>query len=201
MTTVAGVDEAGRGAWAGPLVASAVALPANPTMRRAISRTLTHLGIIVNDSKQLTRDEREAVVRVLEASDASVSIVVAEVSEIDECGIGFINARSLTDAVLRLRPAPEFVLSDAFQLPNFGRNQLPIVRGDARSKSIAFASCVAKVTRDQIMIEADRQYPEYGFARHKGYGTPEHREMLERHGVREIHRTSFAPVRRIIHGC
>ena len=192
---VAGVDEAGRGAWAGPIVAAAVILPADASERRAISQALSACGVRVNDSKLLSPLDRQLLVDALVLSAARIAVAVADPDEIDRRGIGYVNAALLREAVKRLRPSPDFVLSDAFSLPDFGSNQLAIVHGDRRSKSIALASCVAKVTRDRLMCALDAEYPGYGFARHKGYGTPHHRLALTSLGPSPVHRRSFAPVR------
>lgn len=195
MRRIAGVDEAGRGAWAGPIVAAAVVLPFDPEERRKISMSIARWGVQVNDSKELTGPERELLVEALLASTASVAVAIASPDDIDRRGIGYVNAALLRTAVTNLRPQPDFVLSDAFALPDYGRNQLAIIKGDRRSKSIALASCVAKVTRDRIMVELDGKYPGYEFARHKGYGTTAHRTALRTLGVCSIHRRSFAPIR------
>jgi ribonuclease HII len=142
----------------------------------------------------LSAAERELIVAALLRSEAAVAVAVAEPHEIDRRGIGYVNVALLRQAALNLRPAPEFVLCDAFALPDFGHNQLAIIKGDRRSRTIACASCVAKVTRDRIMVELDVTYPGYGFARHKGYGTAAHRAALVELGVSSIHRRSFAPV-------
>ncbi len=195
---VAGVDEAGRGAWAGPIVAAAVALPVDPDERRKISTDIANIGVRINDSKELSAEARELLVESLLKSNASVAVAIADSDDIDRRGIGYVNAVLLREAVLQLRPAAEFVLSDAFTLPDFGRNQRAIIKGDRRSKTIALASCVAKVTRDRIMVALDAEYPEYGFAQHKGYGTAAHRAALDTFGVTSIHRRSFAPIAALV---
>ncbi len=200
MRLVAGVDEAGRGAWAGPIVAAAVTLPYAPAERQKLSAAIAQRGVRVDDSKQLSAAEREQVVDVLLASNATVAVAIASVDEIDERGIGYVNAALLRAAVMNLRPLPDFILSDAFALPDYGRNQRAIVKGDRRSRTIALASCVAKVTRDRLMIALDREHPGYGFARHKGYGTAAHREALGVLGVSPVHRRSFAPIRMVADG-
>ncbi len=195
---VAGVDEAGRGAWAGPVVAAALILPAEAERRRALWRSFSLRQITINDSKQMRARDREAVVRIL--NDFEIPNAVAGVSsgDIDSRGVGYANALALRSAVLRLRPPPDFVLSDAFDLPDYEGPQIALVKGDCRSRTIALASIVAKVHRDALLVELDSAYPEYGFARHKGYGTSEHRYMLERFGPCPAHRRSFAPVREVV---
>jgi ribonuclease HII len=180
---VAGVDEAGRGPLAGPVVAAAVIL--NPS-------ALPH-GI--NDSKQLSRSKRDALYEeILRTAHVGVGLVEAHV--IDEINILQATLRAMREAVLALPCTPSYLLIDGNRLPT----GLPcpaeaVVKGDSRSLSIAAASIIAKVTRDRIMEELDAHYPEYGFARHAGYGTKAHLEALERHGITPEHRKSFAPVR------
>ena len=147
LRRVAGVDEAGRGAWAGPIVAAAVVLPADPDERRHLTRLLSRAGVQVNDSKMLDPEGRQALVDELLKTDIGVAIASADAETIDQRGVGFANSALLRDAALGLTPPPEFVLSDAFQLPDYGKNQRAVVAGDRRSKTIALASCVAKVMR------------------------------------------------------
>jgi len=198
LRRVAGVDEAGRGAWAGPIVAAAVVLPCDPAERRKLSSAIARAGVRVNDSKELSPAERAVIVKVLLQSAAEVAVAIMPPADIDRRGIGYVNAAALRDAAVSLHPPPEFVLSDAFALPDFGRNQRAIIRGDRRSRTIAFASCVAKVTRDRIMVELDGEYPGYAFAQHKGYGTAVHRAALAELGVSAIHRRSFAPIKAVV---
>jgi ribonuclease HII len=191
---VAGVDEAGRGAWAGPLVAAAVMLPRDGDARRCLSLDLTRAGIAVNDSKQLSPDQRETVVAILDQHGIGYALDIATHHDIDRDGVGAVNLDALRRAALALVPCPQFVVSDAFRLPDFPVKQLALIKGDCRSRSIAFASIVAKVARDRIMIELEEYFPQYGFARHKGYGTADHRAALARHGPCAVHRLSFIPV-------
>ena len=193
-----GVDAAGRGAWAGPIVAAAVMLPVEPERRAALSRALTRFGISVNDSKKLLPEQRELVVQLLDAYCIEYAVAVISVEEIDARGVGYANAVALREAALGLRCRPQFVLSDAFRLPDYPGRQQALIKGDCRSRSIALASTVAKVTRDRLMVECDWQYPGYGFARHKGYGTAEHRAALLTLGPCPLHRRSFAPVQACI---
>ncbi len=194
-TLVAGVDEAGRGAWAGPIVAAAVMLPAAGDERRELFLAFSRHGIVVNDSKKTPAAEREMILDILDAHRIRYAIAIHTSNEIDLRGIGFVNAAALREAALGLELQPEYVLSDAFTLPEYAGGQLALIKGDCRSRSIALASTVAKVTRDRLMVEADRQHPGYGFARHKGYGTSEHRNALAALGPCPLHRRSFAPVK------
>lgn len=177
---VAGVDEAGRGPLAGPIVAAAVVL----------SEPVAGL----NDSKQLTAEQREALFTQLRAGAHTIGVGVIEAADIDRLGIQTANYAAMAQAVAALHPAADFVLVDGFHVPGLPPPQARIVRGDQRSLSIAAASIIAKVTRDRLMEELDRKYPAYGFARHKGYATRAHLAALERFGPCAIHRRSFAPL-------
>lgn len=190
LTFIAGLDEAGRGALAGPVTAAAVILPLNDV------RLLEKLQN-VNDSKQVTAVMRETLFsRITEHALAyGIGAVPAEVID----GIGIVPATKLAmvTAVSQLTPAAQFLLIDGrIRLQSLPTPQQPIIRGDAQSLSIAAASILAKVSRDRLMIELDAHYPQYGFARHKGYGTPQHLAALERHGPCPLHRHSFAPIKR-----
>lgn len=184
---VAGVDEVGRGSWAGPVVAAAVILPIRG---RRPPRGLDG----VRDSKQLSECERRAAWNAIFASGAIVSIGWASHHVVDRSGLSYANRRALCRAISGLMPAPDIVLVDHFELPECALPQVPVTRGDALCLSIAAASIVAKVFRDGWMHSCDRRYPGYGFARHKGYGTPEHRAALRDLGISPVHRTSFAPL-------
>lgn len=178
---VAGVDEAGRGPWAGPVVAAAVILDPD-----AIPTGLA-------DSKVLTAEEREALFpRILATS--TVGIGIADVGRIDRDNILNATLWAMAEAVSSIAVAPRLVLIDGNKAPRLHVETRTIVKGDARCVSIAAASIVAKVTRDRIMTELGLALPAYGFERHKGYGTPEHQEALARHGVTVHHRRSFRPV-------
>ena len=181
---VAGVDEAGRGPLAGPVVAAAVVL----------DRAGPWDG--VDDSKQLTPEQRaEICARVLDRARAfGWSVLGARA--IDRLNIRGASLEAMRRAIGRLRLIPDLVLVDGIDaVPGVGCTQMAVVDGDARLLSIAAASIVAKVVRDRIMERLDRVWPAYGFARHKGYGTPEHLEALDRLGPCALHRFSFAPVR------
>jgi len=179
---VAGVDEAGRGPLAGPIVAGAVVL-AGPVPG-------------LNDSKQLSPEERDELFESLQSGGHAIGVAVIEHHDIDRWGIQQANYAAMLNAILDLAKSPDFVLVDGFSIPGCTIPQRRIIKGDARSLSIAAASVVAKVTRDRIMMEEHERYPEYGFARHKGYATPEHFEAIERLGPCPIHRMSFSPFAR-----
>jgi ribonuclease HII len=184
---IAGLDEAGRGSWAGPVVAGAVVLPLNvPDLRRRLEG--------VRDSKQLTSEERERLYDLLQATALALNVGCVPPAYIDEWGIVPATRQAMSLAVAGLNPSPDFLLIDFLRLPSVDIPQKGIAKGDALSLSIAAASIVAKVTRDRLMVELEDEYPGYGFARHKGYGTPQHRAALARLGPSPVHRLSYAPV-------
>ena len=179
---VGGVDEVGMAPLAGPVIACAVILPRGTRIHG------------VNDSKQLTAEEREALDPQIRGVAISVGIGRAEVHEIDTINIYQAGLLALRRAVLALTPQPAHLLVDARKLPELKMPQQPIIKGDAKSITIGAASIVAKVHRDRLMADLDREHPGYGFADHKGYPTPVHLEALKQKGACSIHRRSFAPV-------
>jgi len=188
---VAGVDEAGRGPLAGPVVAAAVSLPAG-WITRGLPAGLEGL----NDSKQLTAAQREKYFALLVANEATrFAIAALGADTIDAINILQATHRAMNQALAQLRPQPEHVLVDGLRVKSLRFPQTPLVKGDARSFSIAAASVLAKVTRDRLMLGYDRQFPVYGFAEHKGYGTARHLAALAEHGPCPIHRRSFAPLK------
>ena len=182
---VAGVDEAGRGPLAGPVVAAAVIL--NPD----------HIPDGLNDSKKLSEPARIALFAEILAT-ADIGVGVADVARIDEMNILWATMWAMAQAIDDLEHKPDLALIDGNRCPKLDCQADAIVKGDAKSMSFAAASIVAKVTRDRIMASLDLQLPEYGFARHKGYGTAFHLEMLKIHGPTPHHRSSFAPVRKAL---
>lgn len=185
---VAGLDEVGRGAWAGPLVASAVVLPCHRT------DLLTILDQ-VRDSKQLTASTREELYPVICQTALAVGTGLASPRFIDTCGIVAATRRAMMMALRNLSIEVDYVLIDALSLPSAAPPQLSLIRGDCQVLSIAAASIVAKVTRDHWMIALDGYHRGYAFAYNKGYGTPYHRAALRRLGPCPAHRMSFAPLR------
>jgi len=188
---VAGVDEAGCGPLAGPVVAAAVLFPATwgeaglPSGLRGL-----------NDSKQLTEEQREEFFTFLMACpEIQCAIAIVEVEMIDQINIRQAAWRGMHQALDRLEPRPEHVLVDGLRIKWLPYPQTALVQGDAKSYSIAAASVLAKVTRDRLMREYDAQFPGYGFAGHKGYGTPQHYAAIKRLGPCPIHRRTFAPFR------
>jgi len=178
---IAGVDEVGRGALFGPVVAAAVILPPETRIRG------------LRDSKQLLAEDRERLEAIVRTRAIAVAIEEVDAETIDRVNIYQASRMAMTAAVLELAPQPDHLLIDALRL-DLPHAQTPIIYGDSLSISIAAASVVAKVYRDRRMCELDAQYPGYGLAAHKGYATPEHREALKSLGPSVLHRKSFAPV-------
>ena len=183
---VAGIDEVGRGPLAGPVVAGVVILPPRPQGAWLDG---------ITDSKAMTAAQRERSYAAILANVWAWATGEASAHEIDEMGIVPATALAMRRALDSLALMPQYLLIDAFPLPDVDIPQKAIVKGDALSLSIAAASVVAKVTRDRIMAEFDGLYPEYGFASHKGYGSAEHIRRIEALGPCPIHRYSFAPIR------
>ena len=188
---VAGVDEAGCGPLAGPVVAAAVCFPSG-WLRTGLHGKLRGL----NDSKQLTKEGRERYFAVVTSHpDIRWAVASVDVEVIDQINILQAAHRAMNLALEQLQPAPQHVLVDGRRVQTLRFPHTPLVKGDARCYSIAAASVIAKVTRDRLMVDYDRQWPQYGFAEHKGYSTPQHLAALAAHGPSPIHRRSFAPLR------
>jgi ribonuclease HII len=180
--TVAGVDEAGRGSLAGPVVAAAVV----PDLGRPIAG--------VDDSKKLPAEERERIAAELKVSARAWAVAAVAPATIDAADILAATRIAARAALRDLRPAPDAVITDALPFPALEVPCLPVVKGDAWCYAVACASILAKVERDGLLVALDREYPQYGFARHKGYGVPEHLAALARFGPSPVHRLTFAPV-------
>lgn len=176
---ICGIDEAGRGPLAGPVVAGAVILPKDCDI------------LYINDSKKLSPVRREELYDVIMERAVAVGVGLATPERIDEINILQATYEAMRDAVSRLDPEPDILLNDAVTIPGIDILQVPIIKGDAKSISIGAASIIAKVTRDRIMVEYDAQYPEYGFAGHKGYGSKEHIAAIQKYGPSPIHRRTF----------
>ena len=176
---VCGIDEAGRGPLAGPVVAGAVILPKD------------HMILYLNDSKKLSAKKREELFDVIKAEALTYGIGMASPARIDEIGILNATYEAMREAVSGLSVRPDVTLNDAVRIPDLTMRQVPIIHGDATSSSIAAASILAKVTRDRIMLEYDEMFPQYAFASHKGYGTAAHKEALLKYGPCSIHRKQF----------
>ena len=184
---VAGLDEAGRGALAGPVVAAAVVLPLD---RFDLSRVLAD----VRDSKQLTPRQRERCAEAVLSIALSTAVGLAEAAEVDALGLLPATRAAMARALAQLAVQPRHLLIDHLRLPEIALDQSPVTHGDALVLSIAAASVLAKVARDRMLVALDQQYPGYGLARHKGYGTAQHQAALRRLGPCPIHRRSYAPV-------
>ncbi|MBR2756003.1 MAG: ribonuclease HII [Lachnospiraceae bacterium] len=179
---ICGVDEAGRGPFAGPVVAGAVILSLDDPEREIL---------YLNDSKKLSEKKREALYDEIMEKAVSVGVGIVEREVIDEINILQATFLAMQKAIAALDPQPDYILADAVTIPKILIPQEGIVKGDAKSVSIAAGSIIAKVTRDRIMYEYDKLYPEYGFASHKGYGTKAHIEAIKEYGMLDIHRRSF----------
>jgi ribonuclease HII len=182
LARVAGVDEAGRGPLAGPVVAAAVIVTPEHRVRG------------VCDSKLLSAERREELFVAIHARALAVGVAVVDHVTIDRINILQATRLAMLDALRSLSVPPDLVITDFVALPDVPCPQKNLVDGDARCASVAAASIIAKVTRDRIMLELDAKFPEYGFARHKGYATPDHLAALDRHGPCPVHRRTFAGV-------
>lgn len=176
---ICGIDEAGRGPFAGPVAAGAVILPKDVDI------------LYLNDSKKLSEKKREQLYDEIMEKAVAVGIGIIGSERIDEINILQATYEAMRIAVGNLKVRPDILLNDAVTIPGMDIRQVPIIKGDAKSVSIAAASIVAKVTRDRLMVKYEEEYPGYGFARHKGYGTAEHRESIKRLGACPIHRRTF----------
>ena len=184
---IAGLDEAGRGAWAGPVSAGCVILPAQSNVIALLSG--------VRDSKLMTPRQRAAWARCIKSTALAYSIAFASNQEIDALGIVPATHLAMMRALTALEIEPDHLLVDALKLPDINTPQSGLVKGDRHSLSIAAASVLAKTERDALMVEMDAQFPAYQFSRHKGYGTRIHHTALQRVGPCDIHRFSFAPIK------
>jgi len=182
VARVAGVDEVGRGPLAGPVVAAAVVLDPGRRVKR------------LADSKLLTPERREELYALIVERAVAVGIGIIDHLTIDRINILQATIRAMHEALAGLAIVPDLVITDFVALPQLPCPQRNLVNGDTRCATVAAASIVAKVTRDRLMLEADKQFPEYGFARHKGYATADHLAALDRHGACPIHRRTFSGV-------
>ncbi len=184
---VAGADEAGRGACAGPLVIASVILPPP-------SESLPAALVEIADSKILTARKRDVLFAGILEHAVAVNVVTVSVQEIDTNGVHIANIAGMRRTLFNLRPAPQYVLTDGFSVAGLGIPGLAVWKGDQVSACIAAASIIAKVTRDRIMDSLDSDFPEYGFAKHKGYVTRAHEAALQAHAPSSVHRRSFANI-------
>lgn len=176
---VCGIDEVGRGPFAGPVVACAVILPKDSQI------------LYLNDSKKLSEKKREELYDIILKEAVAVGIGMRDAKRIDEINILQATYEAMQEAIANLKVKPDVLLNDAVTIPGVDIKQVPIIKGDAKSVSIAAASIVAKVTRDRMMVEYDKEYPGFDFASNKGYGTQKHIEALQAQGPTPIHRRSF----------
>ena len=176
---IAGIDEVGRGPLAGPVVAGVVILPKNCNI------------LYINDSKKLSEKKREELYDIITKEALAFATAVVSPQRIDEVNILNATYEAMREAIGKLKIKPDILLNDAVNIPGVDIKQVPIIKGDAKSISIGAASIIAKVTRDRMMVEYDKLYPEYDFASNKGYGSAKHIEALKKHGKCPIHRDSF----------
>lgn len=177
--TICGIDEAGRGPLCGPVVAAAVILPDEYNI------------LYINDSKKLSETKREEVYKEIDKYAVAYGVGIVSPERIDEINILQATYEAMRTAIHKLSVTPDILLNDAVTIPMVDIKQVPIIKGDAKSQSIAAASIVAKVTRNHLMEEYDKLYPEYGFAKHKGYGTAAHIKAIKEYGPCPIHRRTF----------
>lgn len=198
VNLVAGVDEAGRGPLAGPLVAAAVVFDKDWVSKlleetRRNNDVPSHWFWDINDSKKISEKKRTKLYEKISSTCLSYSVVAVDVKEIDKWGIGVANKVAMYKAVKKLKAAPEHVITDHFALEKWDMStQTNITKGDQKSVSVAAASIIAKVTRDRLMFKIHEKFPVYGFDKHKGYGTKLHKEALKKFGRCEIHRKTFS---------
>ena len=178
---IGGIDEVGRGPLVGPVVACCVILPINYKLEG------------LTDSKKISEKKREYLYDIIMKDAVSIGIGEVSAKEIDEINIYAASRKAMEIAISKLDPKPDYILSDAMKL-DVGIENLPIIKGDLLSISISAASVIAKVTRDRMMIELDKKYPEYEFAKHKGYPTKRHLQLIEKYGVLDNYRFTYRPV-------
>jgi len=188
FTCIVGLDEAGRGPLAGPVVAAAVALPEG----------LRIPGL--TDSKQVPEEDRERLFEVIRKQAVCYGIGIVHERTIEDVNILQATIIAMEQALQALSPRPDYLLLDALTLPRVPLPQKPLIKGDSRSHSIAAASILAKVTRDRLMMELHEKFPQYNFRKHKGYGTAEHLALLRKHGPCDAHRKTFNPIARMLSG-
>lgn len=187
INLIVGVDEAGRGPLAGPVVAAACILPAD------------YKNDSINDSKQLTEKKREELFDIIKKDAIAYGIGIIDAETIDKVNIYEATKLAMKQAINNLNHKYDLILTDAMPLKGFDVEVVPIIKGDAKCLNIAAASIIAKVTRDHMLDELDKKYPEYGFKDHKGYGTAKHMEALKKYGpIKGVHRYSYKPVAKVV---
>ena len=189
VKVIVGVDEAGRGPLAGPVVAAACIL------------SRTYINKEINDSKQLSEKKREELFEIIKKDCVAYGVGIVSAEEIDTLNIYEATKKAMKEAINNLKVKFDLILTDAMPLKGFDVEVVPIIKGDAKAMPIAAASIIAKVTRDHMMEELGKKYPEYGFEVHKGYGTAKHMEALKKYGpIKGIHRFSYKPVAKVALG-
>ena len=189
IKVIVGVDEAGRGPLAGPVVAAACIL------------SRTYINKEINDSKQLSEKKREELFEVIKKDAIAYGVGIVSVEEIDTLNIYEATKKAMKEAIDNLKVKFDLILTDAMPLKGFDVEVVPIIKGDAKALPIAAASIIAKVTRDHMMEELGKKYPEYGFEFHKGYGTAKHMDALKKYGpIKGVHRFSYKPVAKVALG-
>ena len=186
---IVGTDEAGRGPLAGPVVAAAVILPED------------YQNDLINDSKQLSEKQREALFFEIKEHAIAIGVGIVSADEIDQINIYESARKAMKLAIADMKHKFDLILTDCMKLPGYDVPVIDIVKGDAKALPIAAASIIAKVTRDEMMDELDKEYPNYKFSKNKGYGTKDHMNALKKYGpIEHIHRKTFKPVEKILHG-
>lgn len=191
ISLIAGLDEAGRGAWCGPVAAAAVILPPDESLLNTLKG--------VRDSKLMSAKQRETWADVIRRTAVAWRVGMADHEEIDRLGIVPATRLAMQRAIQGLHPQPRHLLIDAVRLPAVPIPQQSMIKGDQRSLSIAAASILAKTARDALLVELADTWPQYGFERHKGYGTRLHQRKLAEYGPCPLHRQSFAPIKALLH--
>ena len=198
LKVIAGVDEAGRGACAGPLVAAAVALDHTASQRLLALLGDRKRGSLTLDSKAMSEKDRESLYSQIEVLAVAIEVVIIEADEIDRFGLQAMNEGAMRRAISQLAAKVDYALTDGYPIEGLAMPSLAVWKGDAVSLSVGAASIIAKVRRDRIMVELDGRFPGYGFASHKGYSSKAHMDAIKELGVLPIHRRSYSNVAKLI---
>ncbi len=198
LKVIAGVDEAGRGACAGPLVAAAVALDHTASQRLLALLGGRKRGSLTLDSKAMSEKDRESLYSQIEVLAVAIEVVIIEADEIDRFGLQAMNEGAMRRAISQLAAKVDYALTDGYPIEGLAMPSLAVWKGDAVSLSVGAASIIAKVRRDRIMVELDGRFPGYGFASHKGYSSKAHMDAIKELGVVPIHRRSYSNVAKLI---
>lgn len=198
LKVIAGVDEAGRGACAGPLVAAAVALDHTASQRLLTLLGDRKRGSLTLDSKAMSEKDRDSLYSQIEVLAVAIEVVIIEADEIDHFGLQAMNEGAMRRAISQLATKVDYALTDGYPIEGLAMPSLAVWKGDAVSLSVGAASIIAKVRRDRIMVELDGRFPGYGFASHKGYSSKAHMDAIKELGVLPIHRRSYSNVAKLI---